>query len=243
MGYLDHSTNNIILDAVLTDYGRSKLASGAFKISKFALGDDEVDYTVIKKYGRTVGKEKIEKNTPIFEALTNESIALKYKLIGLSSSGATLRTIYLPTLELSNSNNLSLTNSSPNNSQTLSFQLKFKGSTPTDSDLNANFSSTLRKYTLEVSGRFLQVSAGTGTSSVAISSTLQDSNRTTKYDVVTTSPNFSINITAQSIDSTVLAIYGKLTSSNQRQITTYVTLTNEIGIRYSYPVTYTAATS
>jgi len=34
----------IVLDAVLTDIGRQKLARSNFKISKFSLGDDEVDY-------------------------------------------------------------------------------------------------------------------------------------------------------------------------------------------------------
>jgi hypothetical protein len=99
MGFLDHSTNNIILDAVLTDTGRKFLSrnDGSFSITKFALGDDEVDYGVIKKYGRTVGKEKLEKNTPIFEALTNGNQALKYKLISLSNPNL----IRLPGLALS----------------------------------------------------------------------------------------------------------------------------------------------
>ena len=46
MGFLDHSTNNIIVDAVLTDLGRLRLSQndGSFSIVKFALGDDEVDY-------------------------------------------------------------------------------------------------------------------------------------------------------------------------------------------------------
>lgn len=87
MGYLDHSTNNIIVDAVLTDIGREFLArnDGSFSIVKFALGDDEVDYTLIRKFGRTVGKEKIEKNTPVFEAQTNANLALKYKLFSVSN--------------------------------------------------------------------------------------------------------------------------------------------------------------
>ena len=99
MGFLDHSTNNIILDAVLTDTGRKFLSrnDGSFSITKFALGDDEVDYGVIKKYGRTVGKEKVEKNTPIFEALTNGDQALKYKLISLSNPNI----LRLPSLSLS----------------------------------------------------------------------------------------------------------------------------------------------
>lgn len=87
MGFLDHSTNNIIVDAVLTDIGREFLArnDGSFSIIKFAMGDDEVDYTMIQKFGRTVGKEKIEKNTPVFEAQTNANLALKYRAISISN--------------------------------------------------------------------------------------------------------------------------------------------------------------
>lgn len=88
MGFLDHSTNNIILDAVLTDTGRQFLSrnDGSFSLFKFALGDDEVNYSIISKYGRSVGREKVEKNTPIFEALTNQSQAQKFKLISVSNS-------------------------------------------------------------------------------------------------------------------------------------------------------------
>jgi len=88
MGYLNHSTNNIILDAVLTDRGRQFLArnDGSFNIIKFALSDDDVDYTIIEKFGRTVGKEKIEKNTPIMEGLTNQNYAQKYKLVSVSNA-------------------------------------------------------------------------------------------------------------------------------------------------------------
>ena len=85
MGFLDHSTNNIIVDAVLTDKGRELLArnDGSFSIVKFAFGDDEVDYSIITKFGRTVGKEKIIKNTPIMEAQTSHNIALKNRLVSL----------------------------------------------------------------------------------------------------------------------------------------------------------------
>jgi len=87
MGWLDGSQNNIVIDAVLTDTGRQLLArnDGSFSIVKFAMADDEVDYTLIEKYGRTVGKEKIEKNTPVFEAQTNSGVALKYRLVSLSN--------------------------------------------------------------------------------------------------------------------------------------------------------------
>ena len=98
MGFLDHSTNNIIVDAVLTDLGRQSLArnDGSFNIFQFALGDDEIDYEVIRQFGRTVGKEKIEKNTPILEALTAGSMGLKHRLLSVSNEFLT----HLPVLEL-----------------------------------------------------------------------------------------------------------------------------------------------
>ena len=82
MGFLNHATNNIIVDAVLTEKGREILArnDGSFAIQKFRLGDDEVDYSILEQYGIIIGKEKIEKNTPIFEAITAQNLALKYPL-------------------------------------------------------------------------------------------------------------------------------------------------------------------
>lgn len=83
MGFLQQDTNNIIIDAVLTDLGRQKLAQGSFNVIKFAAGDDEVDYGMITRYGRTVGQEKIEKNTPVFEAITNNKMALVHPIISI----------------------------------------------------------------------------------------------------------------------------------------------------------------
>ena len=100
MGYLDNSTNNIILDAVLTDFGRQALArnDGSFRVAKFSLGDDEVNYGIITKYGRTIGREKIEKNTPIFEAQTNANLALKYKNVSISNPFLTI--FYVATIDI-----------------------------------------------------------------------------------------------------------------------------------------------
>lgn len=108
MGFLNHSTNNIIIDAVLTERGRELLArnDGSFNISSFVFGDDEVDYSIIKKYGLTIGKEKIEKNTPIFEALTNQSLAQKYRLISISNPNL----LRLPSMSLSGDANVSALN-------------------------------------------------------------------------------------------------------------------------------------
>jgi len=98
MGFLDHSTNNIIVDAVLTDLGRQALArnDGSFSIYQFALGDDEIDYGIVREFGRTVGKEKIEKNTPVMEALTVGSLGLKHPLVSISNEFLT----HMPTMTL-----------------------------------------------------------------------------------------------------------------------------------------------
>ena len=50
MAFLDNS-GDIILDAVLTDTGRMRLAKGdgSFLIKKFALGDDEINYELYNK--------------------------------------------------------------------------------------------------------------------------------------------------------------------------------------------------
>ena len=46
MAFLDNS-GTIILDAILTDTGRKRMTQGKFKISKFSLGDDELDYRLV----------------------------------------------------------------------------------------------------------------------------------------------------------------------------------------------------
>ena len=102
MGFLNHSTSNIIIDAVLTEKGRSLLArnDGSFQISSFSFADDEVDYTSITKYGNVTGKDKIEKNTPVLEAITNDKYAIKHHLISIAGNAADDRILYVPNIVL-----------------------------------------------------------------------------------------------------------------------------------------------
>jgi hypothetical protein len=95
-GLLDHSTNTIILDAVLTTRGRELLSrfDGSFQITKFALTDDEIQYNLIRQYGRIIGKEYIEKLTPVVEAQTNAAATCKFHLISASDQ----RLDQIPTL-------------------------------------------------------------------------------------------------------------------------------------------------
>jgi hypothetical protein len=104
MGFLRHDTNDVILDAVLTDKGRELLAAqdGSFQIAKFALSDEDVDYNIIQEFGRVVGKEKIEKNTPVLEALTTTSLSQKNSLISISANNSTMS--HLPFSELTATN-------------------------------------------------------------------------------------------------------------------------------------------
>ena len=45
MGFQNYA-GGIVLDATLTDVGRKYMAKGTFKVTKFALGDDEIDYAM-----------------------------------------------------------------------------------------------------------------------------------------------------------------------------------------------------
>ena len=84
MGYLDNTS--ITVDAILTKKGRQKLASGqSLSISKFALGDDEIDYTLYEPAhpkGSAYYDSAI-KAIPVMEASPDETQVLRYKLVTL----------------------------------------------------------------------------------------------------------------------------------------------------------------
>lgn len=99
MAFLDNS-GDIILDAVLTDTGRLRLAQGdgSFKISKFALGDDEINYALYNKtHASGSAYYDLEVlQTPILEAFTNNTSNLNSKLMSMSRTNI----LYMPTLKL-----------------------------------------------------------------------------------------------------------------------------------------------
>ena len=99
MGFLDNS-GDIILDAVLTDTGRFRLAKGdgSFKIAKFALGDEEINYESYDKTNAS-GSAYYDLNilqTPILEAFTNNASTMKTKLISISRNNL----LYLPVIKI-----------------------------------------------------------------------------------------------------------------------------------------------
>jgi len=85
MGYLDNSS--ITVDAILTKRGRELLSrnDGSFRITQFALGDDEIDYTLFNEdhpNGSAYSAEAIE-NMPLIEAFPDENNIMLHKLITL----------------------------------------------------------------------------------------------------------------------------------------------------------------
>lgn len=99
MAFLDNS-GDIILDAVLTDTGRYRLAkgNGAFRVAKFALADDEINYQLFNS-SHPSGSAYYDleiMQTPILEAFTNNTSLMKHKLIDISRTNL----LYLPTMQL-----------------------------------------------------------------------------------------------------------------------------------------------
>ena len=85
MGYLNNAV--VTVDAILTKKGRELLArnDGSFRITQFALADDEIDYTLYNvnhPSGSAFYGEAIE-NMPLLEAFPDETQVMKYKLVTL----------------------------------------------------------------------------------------------------------------------------------------------------------------
>ena len=102
MGFLDNTS--ITVDAILTKKGRELLARGQdeFRITKFALADDEVDYNLwdtshpngSNYYGAVI------ENMPLLEAFVDENQLMRYKLTTLPKETAKLPILELPSPSL-----------------------------------------------------------------------------------------------------------------------------------------------
>ena len=97
MGYLNNSV--ITVDAILTTKGRELLAAndGSFRITQFALSDDEIDYTLYNPThpsGSAFYGEAID-GMPLLEAFPEDSQIVKYKLATLPRGTAKLPVLNL----------------------------------------------------------------------------------------------------------------------------------------------------
>lgn len=108
MAHIVSTDGSIIINAILTKAGRQKLASGinAFNITKFAVSDDQVDYSI-------GGLQQVLQETPqyypILEPVTNGDLMLKTKLYtdyNVNSGARYLAFIEIPNLSQIATNNL-----------------------------------------------------------------------------------------------------------------------------------------
>jgi len=99
MAFLDNS-GDIILDAVLTDVGRKRMANGNFRITKFALGDDEIDYNLYNtNHPSGAAYSDLEiLQAPILEAFTTVNATINYGLVSYARNDI----LYLPTITINN---------------------------------------------------------------------------------------------------------------------------------------------
>jgi hypothetical protein len=100
MAFLDNS-GDIILDAVLTDTGRKRLArgDGSFRIVKFALGDDEINYGTYDGDAPEGEKDLEILQTPVLEAFTNNT-SLMHSYLQTYTNNQTH--LFLPVMKLNN---------------------------------------------------------------------------------------------------------------------------------------------
>jgi hypothetical protein len=99
MAFLDNA-GDIILDAVLTDAGRQRLARGNFKIVKFAFGDEEINYELFNSThpSGSAFYDLEVMQTPILEAFTNNASLMKSKLVSINRNNI----LYMPILKVNN---------------------------------------------------------------------------------------------------------------------------------------------
>ena len=217
MGYLNNSV--ITVDAILTKKGRELLArnDGSFRITQFALADDEIDYTLYNPThpsGSAYYGEAID-NMPLLEAFPDEQQIMKYKLVTLPRGTAKLPVLDLgyAAITLKQGAQLSITPQTLNylgNSQAF----ETSGYTATIGDV-----------------RLLSQFNGVGVNTEAAISANATSTQTLGTNVSKTVTGTQINITS----TTVNTLFG--TNTELRTTLTVVGL--DSGARLTIPVTIT----
>ncbi len=215
MGYLNNGV--VTVDAILTDKGRELLAKndGTFRITQFALSDDEIDYTLYNPNnpsGSAFYGQAIE-NMPLLEAFPLVTQEMKYVLTTLPRGTAKMPVLDLgySAITLKQGASLAIT------PQTLNY---LGGLTTTETN----------GYTATISDvRVLSTFNGVGINTpdaVALNSTTTIGTNVSKTVVGTT-----INMTA----TTVNTLFG---SNNILQATLTV-VGRDSGARITIPVTIT----
>jgi hypothetical protein len=209
MGYLNNSV--VTVDAILTKKGRELLArgDGSFKITQFALADDEIDYTLYNPnhpsgsayYGEAL------------EAFPDENQIMKYKLTTLPRGTSKLPVLDLgfASISLKQGASLAIT------PQTLNY-------------LGATTSFEANGYTATIADtRVLSSFTGVGVNT-------EEAERLNSTTTVGT--NVSKTVIGTSINLTATAINTLFGSRTQLQ-TTITVIGRDSGARLTLPVTIT----
>ncbi len=143
MGVLDNTS--VTVDAILTKKGREKLAKGEgqFRITKFALGDDEIDYNlydVTHPNGSNFYGEAIE-NMNLLEAVPDQNLSLRFKLTDVSNGSGGSTTAYVMSLTPANT--------------TLNDNITSVSITPTISGYDGDYSYSIEGTTGTAIGQYL----------------------------------------------------------------------------------------
>jgi hypothetical protein len=217
MGFLNNQI--ITVDAILTRKGRELLAKndGSFRITQFALADDEIDYTLFNPnhpsgsayYGQAID------NMPLLEAFSDETQDMKYLLTTLPRGTAKMPILDLGYNAISLQQGASL-NITP---QTLNY-------------LGATQVYETSGYTATIADvRLMNTFTGTGINTTAAN----ELNATTTLgtNVSKTVIGTSIGLTA----TTINILFGSLTQLN----TTLTVVGRDSGARVTIPLTITQA--
>ena len=217
MGYLNNSV--ITVDAILTTKGRELLArnDGSFQITQFALGDDEIDYTLYNPNhpsGSAYYGEAID-NMPLLEAFPSELQIMKYKLTTLPRGTAKLPVLDLgyAAITLKQGAQLSIT---PQTLNYLGNEQIFETS---------GYSATIGDV------RLFSTFTGQGIQSEAATNANASATQTIGTSVSKTVIGTQINVTA----TTVNTLFG----SNSQLRTTLTVTGLDNGARITIPVTIT----
>lgn len=214
MGFLDNS-GDIVLDAVLTDTGRMRLAKGdgSFKISKFALADDEINYGIYDK-SHASGSAYYDLEilqTPVLEAFTNNTSCVKHRLLSISRTNL----LYLPAIEI---------NSAGNATQASGLDLHMVAvDTNTESEVAAETAANgiLSGESGQAGNTFIEVHQGLDTTDISRAHAIDSDLNETQYIVemdnrlgILLNPNGGTNPSVSYIDDDNIASYYVSLSGN-----------------------------
>ena len=185
MGFLDNS-GDIILDVVLTDHGRMLLArgDGSFQITKFALSDEEIDYSLYNK-NHPSGSAYYDLEilqAPILEAFTNNGSTMKTRL----QTYTNMELLFLPVLRL---NERTLSNKRASNGAFMipvNAETEDNSGSSVKSGIGRNLDGSIREgfiFGESLIGTSIKVDEGLDTTEISPRRRLDDELKETSYTV------------------------------------------------------------